>query len=219
MFKVGDKVRNLTAIGGITKGKVYIVEKEETQSDINFVYVIDDNGKIIGWRDSCFELVKEENMFKVGDKVRCINDYDGRLTIGQIYTVTGLTLDDNPQYTLLYLKEYRNGAFARRFELVKDENTSIEDYEIFKIWGQRLSDTQGLRDIYDFGVEHGKNPPVQKWYIINTMTEQKLGFKGYWYNKNITLEPFKSYEECLESLRVYTGLLGPNGIIVIRATI
>lgn len=60
------------------------------------------------------------NIFNVGDKVRCINDANSDLILGDTYTVyrtVDASNEDNGQ--MLTLKEITGGCFSRRFELVE----------------------------------------------------------------------------------------------------
>lgn len=67
-------------------------------------------------------------MFKIGDKVRCV-DNDGRthsLKIGELYEITSVEYDYNLNDTYVGLKNGTLDYLASRFEKVLDNNESEE---------------------------------------------------------------------------------------------
>ncbi|WWT34976.1 nucelotide kinase [Enterococcus phage BUCT630] len=66
-------------------------------------------------------------MFKVGDKVRCIdNDGTPTLTIGEVYEIIGSKYDDFTKETFVCLKNNTSEYVASRFEKVTDSDESEE---------------------------------------------------------------------------------------------
>lgn len=78
-------------------------------------------------------------MFKVGDKVRCIEEggnRDFKIKNGKIYTISeiGSALDSG----LIYLKEHPlpgSGWYAKRFELVTEEKNVTPKKSNNSDWG------------------------------------------------------------------------------------
>ena len=66
-------------------------------------------------------------MFKVGDKVRCIdNDRTPTLTIGEVYEIIGSEYDNFMKETFVRLKNDTSEYVSSRFEKVLDSNESEE---------------------------------------------------------------------------------------------
>lgn len=66
-------------------------------------------------------------MFKVGDKVRCIdNDRTPTLTIGEVYEIIGSEYDIFMKETFVHLKNDTSEYIASRFEKVTDSDESEE---------------------------------------------------------------------------------------------
>lgn len=66
-------------------------------------------------------------MFKVGDKVRCIdNDGTPTLTIGEVYEIIGSKYDDFTKEAFVCLKNNTSEYVASRFEKVTDSDESEE---------------------------------------------------------------------------------------------
>lgn len=87
MFQVGDKVRCIddSSSSYLDKGSSYIVTYVYT---VKYVDVMDKFGSNHYTLDqSGFELVKEETMFKIGDKVKCVDNSYSTLNNDDIYTV------------------------------------------------------------------------------------------------------------------------------------
>lgn len=67
-------------------------------------------------------------MFKIGDKVRCINNMDrtGMLEIGKLYEITRTEYNQIMNEQFLYLKNDSLGYAASRFEKAADSSESEE---------------------------------------------------------------------------------------------
>ena len=66
-------------------------------------------------------------MFKVGDKVRCIdNDRTPTLTIGEVYEIIGAEYDNFMKETFVRLKNDTSEYVASRFKKVTDSDESEE---------------------------------------------------------------------------------------------
>lgn len=66
-------------------------------------------------------------MFKVGDKVRCIdNDRTPTLTIGEVYEIIGSEYDNFMKETFVRLKNDTSEYVASRFKKVTDSDVSEE---------------------------------------------------------------------------------------------
>ena len=67
-------------------------------------------------------------MFKVGDKVRCINNVgkENDLTIGDVYEIINVEFTSNLNEYFVYLKNQTSGYAASRFEKVLSNTDSEE---------------------------------------------------------------------------------------------
>lgn len=125
-FKVGDKVRYVNdSIGSFYEREPLVMKKVYTvsgffnnSSDVLLKEITNKSG--YGYCQSRFELVVEDNKtmktsFKVGDKVRCINDNTcSSLEIGKVYTLVKV----GPEFVHI---DDTGGYFPSRFELVAED--------------------------------------------------------------------------------------------------
>lgn len=68
-------------------------------------------------------------MFKVGDKVRCINNEDNTytLTVGDVYEIIGSEYDNFTKETYVRLKNDTSEYIASRFKKVRNESEELEN--------------------------------------------------------------------------------------------
>lgn len=136
MFNVGDRVRcvkiPLKFESDFTKDKIYpVIEFQRQGNDPEWNSIFDDNEtyRIVNHKlfDGCFELVEdskeEQIMFKVGDRVQCI---DGTLPSTTIFVIRNVdTTVKNPNKHILHFEkpdESASGYWAERFKLVEPEH-------------------------------------------------------------------------------------------------
>jgi hypothetical protein len=139
MFKVGDKVRCIDDEDSnntiwkpkynLVKGRIYTVTELNAGTDI-FV-----SGNDVSWRKTRFELVKEETMFKVGDKVKCVkpSQFFGDLVKDQIYTVIKIVEAADTTDNNVILEGILSPWMANRFELVKEEKPMFKAGDKVKV--------------------------------------------------------------------------------------
>lgn len=141
IFKTGDRVRALKSdgTGGIILGEVYVVSDISCRYESRISF-IDSRGASNGWCEKYFQLVDEQTVrtFKIGDKVKCIDDAGTNCKVGQIYTVYAfsvsyVSVEDDLSYVSVeddHGARY-GGLNIRRFELV-NESSPEELFELFK---------------------------------------------------------------------------------------
>jgi hypothetical protein len=110
-FKVGDRVR-------VIAGDNYFLFNGDI-CEVEDVYV--HSLKIVGyevWYDKTrFELLPESPKFKVGDRVRFLEEFRPSCVVeGAIFTVKNINCDH------VYLENSTGGWFPERFELVSEES-------------------------------------------------------------------------------------------------
>lgn len=148
MFKVGDKVRCIRKeFDNETVGKIYTVKSIGLCYSLDFQVEADDNGFVNGYRFKNFKLVRWNFMFKVGDKVKCIQESDFAGKLGEILTVNSITTTGD-----LIFKEYLRdwAADPKRFELV-EENITLE--QLVKRANDGLKALQKIKENYKKEIE------------------------------------------------------------------
>lgn len=101
-------------------------------------------------------------MFKVGDKVRCIdNDRTPTLTIGEVYEIIGSEYDNSMKETFVRLKNDTSEYVASRFEKVTEsdkvnkrkhfyeDGTAIEIGDLVEVVGHSNDEYIGLHGIVE----------------------------------------------------------------------
>jgi len=126
MFEAGNKVRCIDSEceyytgKGVRpiKGNIYTI------SVVKGIYVGLNNDEGTAWLSSHFELVKEERMFEIGGKIRCVNATcsDERLTFGKIYTLLGYSPEGGfstfeVECDKGYKSWWKEGRFVETFEV------------------------------------------------------------------------------------------------------
>lgn len=73
-------------------------------------------------------------MFKVGDKVRCIDNQfkKNRLTIGEVYEIVSVKYSQDIDATYVYLKNDTTAYVESRFEKVTKESEELENTTRYK---------------------------------------------------------------------------------------
>lgn len=132
MFKIGDKVKCVdNSYSTLNNDDIYTVIRVCGNFD-----VITNNYNCKGYIDigsgyimkpSRFKLVKETTMFKVGDKVRCIDVKDINLNLGQTYIITEVACG-------IYVKVDGVVCMASRFEPVKEIEPIHIDCKRYWTW-------------------------------------------------------------------------------------
>lgn len=89
-------------------------------------------------------------MFKVGDKVRCIdNDGTPTLTISEVYEIIGSKYDDFTKETFVRLKNNTSEYVASRFEKVTDSDDSDESEELENTTRYKTTSGKQLFDVLE----------------------------------------------------------------------
>lgn len=136
-FKVGDKVRYTSQdhLYGVSVGEVYTVTKLDDNTSRHTVRHIQVEGIDFWFMDERFELVERapeqkqpEPPFRVGDKVKCVDDNGSSLEAGRVYTVTKLYEDD----ACVCVDGVDFGWGSHRFTLVTSPTAQDEKFEQLK---------------------------------------------------------------------------------------
>ena len=108
--------------------------------------------------------------YKVGDKIRMLESYLG-LGVGEVFTVEGVDNDypNQPVKVGLYRSEFY-WPFARRFELVTEEETAPEQDNTDLLenripFGLLEPDVQKRMEAWEHGHEYW-NPPEEGWELV-----------------------------------------------------
>ena len=131
MFKVGDKVKCISSTHCLKKDKIYVV------TECDDLYVVVDHGVDSmalkdggGWYHDRFELVKEEAVFKAGDKVLCVGNA-GVSVLGLIESGNRYTVESVDSHGNLYIWGVPYSWSPNYFVL--DEDNKSEENPMLKI--------------------------------------------------------------------------------------
>lgn len=119
-FKVGDRVRMIKSCTGM-KGQIGVIE-EDDRSDIPYKARFS-NGACEWNRVGAFEKVEEETSmkFKVGDKVKVSNSWDGRS--GEVGEIVMVSERWEYKYTVEFDDGYEESFKEEELELVKEKQS------------------------------------------------------------------------------------------------
>lgn len=178
MFQVDDKVKCVDADNtALNFGDIYTV----TYVDKYCVDIMDQFFYIYNTLDQTrFELVKKEPIFKIGDKVKCIDaQHTSVVRLGEIYTVFSVV--DNGEYINIS-HDVGGGMRVSRFELVKEEPMDTVDQLVKQAWDEYADGDRhpSIVAIFKKYITLATQlEPVKEWSVYNN--GQYLNADGQWF--------------------------------------